>query len=80
MNNLRKTEGLLVEEMEKNQKLMEEHDAFSLTIDDLTNKYDSLSFDFESLSAELLNRNQELESLKDSHNTLAKQKASLFAE
>ena len=35
-NNLRKTEGLLVEEMEKNQKLIEEQDAFSSTIDDLT--------------------------------------------
>ena len=62
--NLSKTEGLLVEEMEKNQKLMEEHDAFSSTIDDLSNKYDYLSVNFESLSNEFLNRNQELESLK----------------
>ena len=78
--NLRKTEGLLVEEMEKNQKLIEEQDAFSSTIDDLTNRYDSLTVDYESLSDELLNRNQELESLKESHNVLAKEKASLFAE
>ena len=42
-NNLRKTEGLLVKEMEKNQKLIKEQDAFSSTIDDLTNRYDSLS-------------------------------------
>ena len=31
-----KTEGLLVEEMEKNQKLIEEQDAFSSSIDNLT--------------------------------------------
>nr|XP_020188108.1 rRNA biogenesis protein RRP36-like [Aegilops tauschii subsp. strangulata] len=47
--NLRKTEGLLVEEMEKNQKLIEEQDAFSSTIEDLTNRYDSLAVDYESL-------------------------------
>ena len=69
--NLRKTEGLLVEEMEKNQKLIEEHDAFSSTIDDLSNRYDSLIVDYESLSDEILNMNQELESLKESHNMLA---------
>ena len=79
-NNLRKTEGLLVEEVEKNQKLIEEHDAFSPTIDDLSNRYDSLIDDYESLSDELLNRNQEIESLKESHNMLTKEKASLFAE
>ena len=47
--NLKKTEGLLVEEMEKNQKLIEEQDAFSSTIDDLTNRYDSLTVDYETL-------------------------------
>ena len=57
--NLRKTEGLLVEEMKKNQKLIEEQDAFSPTIDDLTIQYDSLSVDYEGLANELLNRNQE---------------------
>jgi hypothetical protein len=66
--------------MEKNQKLIEEHDAFSSTIDDLSNRYDSLTVDYESLSDELLNRNQEIESLKESHNVLAKEKASLFTE
>jgi hypothetical protein len=34
--NLRKTEGLLVEEMKKNQVLTEKHDAFSSTFDDLS--------------------------------------------
>ena len=43
--NLSKTEGLLVKEMEKNQKLMEEHGVFSSTINDPSNKYDSLSVD-----------------------------------
>ena len=78
--NLRKTEGLLVEEMEKNQKLIDEQDAFSSTIDDLTNRYDSLKVDYESLSDELLNRNQERMSLKESHNELVLEKASLFAK
>ena len=54
--NLRKTEGLLVEEMEKNQELIKEHDAFSSTIDDLSNRYDSLTVDYESLSYELLKK------------------------
>jgi hypothetical protein len=78
--NLRKTEGLLVEEMEKNQKLIKEQDAFSSTIDDLTNRYDSLTVDYESLLDELLNKNQEIVSLKESHNELALEKSSLFAE
>jgi hypothetical protein len=78
--NLRKTEGLLVEEMEKNQKLIEEQDTFASTIDHLTIRYDSLSADYEGLSNELLNRNQELVSLKESHNELVLEKASLFAE
>ena len=76
--NVRKTEGLLVEEMEKNQKLMEEHDAFSSTIDDLSNKYDSLSVNFESSFDEFLNRNQELQSLKEYQKALVKEKFSLF--
>ena len=70
--NLRKTEGLLVEEMEKNQKLMEEHDAFSSNIDDLSNKYDSLSISFESLSDEFLKSNQKFKYQKESHNALVK--------
>ena len=78
--NLRKPEGLLVEEMEKNQKLIEEQDAFSSTIDDLTNRYDSFTVDYKSLSYELLNGNQELVSLKESHNKPVLEKASLFAE
>ena len=53
---------------------------FSSTTGDLSNRYDSLTVDCESLSDELLNRNQELESLKKSNNVLAKEKASLFTE
>ena len=63
--------------MEKNQQLIKEHDVFSSTSDDLSNRYDSLSVDYGSLSNEILNRNQELESLKVSYNVLAKGKASL---
>jgi hypothetical protein len=66
--------------MEKNQELIEEHEALSLTLDDISNHYNSLAVDFESLSDEILNRNQELESLKDSYAVLAKEKASLFSE
>ena len=79
-NNLRKTEGLLVEELKNNQELIEKHDAFSSTIDDLSHLYDSLTVDYESLSDELLNMNQELESLKEYHNVLAKENASFFAK
>ena len=49
-SNLRKTNGLLVDEMEKNQKFIEKHDAFSSTIDDLSYIYDSLTSYYEGLS------------------------------
>src|SRR6266566_2268459 len=49
--NLRKTEGFLVEEMKKNQDLIEKHSAFSSTIEDLLNRnqerYDCLTVDVE---------------------------------
>jgi len=78
--NLRKIEGLLLKEMEKNRKLNEERDAFSSTIEYLTNRYDSLTVDYESLSDELLNMNQEPVSLKEPHNELVLEKASLFTK
>ena len=71
---------MLVVQMEKNQKLIEEHDSFSSTITDFSNQYDHHIVDYGSLSHEIINMNQELESLKESHNMLAKEKASLFAE
>ena len=52
---------------------------FSSTIDDFSNRYDSLIVDYKSLSDELLNRNQELESLKEAHSELVKENSSLFA-
>ena len=66
--------------MAKNQDLIEEHDVLSSTVDELSNQDNSLAIDFEELSDELLNRNQELESLKESHKVLAKEKSSLFAK
>jgi hypothetical protein len=66
--------------MEKNQELTEEHEALSSTLDDLSNCYNYPSVDYESLRDDLLSRKQELESLKDSYDKLAKEKASLFAE
>jgi hypothetical protein len=58
--NLKKLEGLLVEEMEKNQELIEEHEALFSTLNDLSNRYNSLLVDYVSLLDDLLSRNQEL--------------------
>ena len=77
---IRKTEGLLVEEMKKNQVLAEEHTALSSTFEDLSIRYDSISIDFEKLSNDYLKRDQELESLKESYDDLKKENTSLFAE
>ena len=61
---LRKSDGLLVEEMEKNQMLAEEHAALSSTFEDLSIRHDSLSVDYEWFSKDFLKRNQEFESPK----------------
>lgn len=60
---LRKSEGLLVEEMEKNQSLIEEHSSLESRMEELSNRHDFLSADHARLTYDYLKRKQELESL-----------------
>ena len=53
---LRKTENLLVEEMEKNQMLTNEHSALLAKFEDLSSRHDFLSDDHERLNYDFLKR------------------------
>ena len=48
--NLRKSKGLLVEEAEKNQSLTEEHCSLTPQMEELINRHDFLSADYERLT------------------------------
>ena len=67
---LRKSEGLLVVEIEKNLSLNEEHSTLKSRMDELSTRHDSLLADHESLTYDYLKRNQELESLREAHDDL----------
>nr|XP_040258676.1 uncharacterized protein LOC120975981 [Aegilops tauschii subsp. strangulata] len=54
---LKKSEGLLVEEMEKNQLLTEDHSALKSRMEELINRHDFLSADHERLTYNYLKRN-----------------------
>jgi hypothetical protein len=64
---LRKYEGLLVEEMEKNQSLAEKHSALKSRMEELSNHHDFLLVNQERLTYDYLKRKQELESLREAH-------------
>jgi hypothetical protein len=53
---LRKSEGLLVEEMEKNQSLTEEYSALQSQMEELSNRHDFISADHERLTYDYLKR------------------------
>ena len=55
---LRKSEGLLVEEMEKNQLLTEEHSPLMSRMEEVSNRHDFLSADHERLTYDYLKRKQ----------------------
>ena len=61
---LRKSEGLLVEEMEKNQSLTEDHFTLLSQMEELSNRPDFLSADHERLTYDYLKRKQEHEALR----------------
>jgi hypothetical protein len=74
---LRKSEGLLVEEMEKNQSLTKEYSALESRMKELSNRHDFLLADHERLTYNYLKRKQELESLREAHDDLIRENSLL---
>jgi hypothetical protein len=74
---LRKSEGLLVEEMEKNQSLTEEYSTLEARLNELMDRHEFLSADHERLTYEPLKRKQELMSLREAHDDLIKENSLL---
>ncbi len=74
---LRKTEGLLVEEMEKNQSLTEEYSTLESRMKELSDRHDFLSADHERLTYDYLKRKQDLESLRVAHDDLIRENSLL---
>ena len=74
---LRKSEGLLVEEMEKNQSLTEEYSTLKSRMDELSTRHDFLSADHERLTYDYLKRKQELEALREAHEDLVRENSLL---
>ena len=74
---LRKSEGLLVEEMEKNQSLTEEYSTLKSRMDELSTRHDFLSADHERLTYDYLKRKQELEALREAHEDLIRENSLL---
>jgi hypothetical protein len=73
LEKIEKTKGLLVEEMEKNQSLTEEHITLESQMEELTSHHDFLLADHEKLTYEYLKRKQELESPREAHDDLIRE-------
>src|SRR3954469_13688389 len=79
-NSLNKSDDLLIEEMEKSQKLSEESSILQSKFDDLFSRHETLLTDHEKLTHEFLMRKQELEEVRMSHEDLKKENISLLAQ
>src|SRR3954469_5157447 len=79
-NSLNKSEDLLVEEMEKSQKLTDESKILQSKFDDLFSRHETLLKDHEKLAHEFLMRKKELEEVRISHEDLKKENVSLLAQ
>jgi len=64
---IKKSEELLIEEIEKGQTLTNEHSALKEKYDELSTRHDLLSVDYEKLTYEFLQRKMALEKLKEAH-------------
>ena len=76
---IKKSEGFLIDEMEKNQTLTNEHSALKEKYEELSTRHDLLSADYEKLTYEFLQRKMALEMLKVSHEQLENINLSLMA-
>src|SRR3954471_16029427 len=64
---IKKSETLLIDEIEKSQTLTNEHAALKEKFEELSSRHDLLSVDYEKLTYELLQRKMALERLKEAH-------------
>ena len=64
---IKKSEILLIDEMEKGQTLTNEHEALKEKFEELSTRHDLLSVDYEKLTYEFLQRKMALEKLKEAH-------------
>src|SRR3954466_5479884 len=79
-NSLNKSDDLLVEEMEKSQKLTGESKVLQSKFDDLFSRHETLLTDHENIAHEFLMRKQELKEVRMSHEDLKKENISLLAQ
>src|SRR4051795_8510109 len=67
---IKKSETLLIDEIEKGQTLTNEHAALKEKYDELSSRHDLLSVDYEKLTYEFLQRKMALEKLREAHEEL----------
>ena len=77
---LDKSDDLLDEEMNRSQSLIEDIKNLQVKYDELLSHHDTLSSDHEKLSYEYLQRKQELEKLRASHDDFQTENDSLLTQ
>src|ERR1043165_750397 len=79
-NTIKKSEVLLIDEIEKSQTLTNEHEALKLKFDELQSRHNLLSAGHEKLTYEFLQRKVALENLKVAHEELESINLTLMAQ
>ena len=77
---IKKSEVLLIDDIEKGQTLTNEHEALKLKFEELQSRHDLLSADHEKLNYEFLQMKVALENLKEAHEELENVNLSLMAQ
>ena len=77
---IKKSEGFLIDEMEKNQIFTNEQAALKEKFEELSTRHDLLSADHEKLTYEFLQSKMALEKLKEAHEKLENINLSLMAQ
>src|SRR3954471_19185399 len=77
---IKKSEVLLIDEIEKGQTLTNEHEALKLKFEELQSRHDLLSADHEKLIYEFLQRKVALKNLKEAHEELESKNLTLMAQ
>src|SRR3954471_14169538 len=77
---IKKSEVLLIDEIEKGQTLTNEHEALKLKFEELQSRHDLVSADHENLTYEFLQRKVALENLKEAHEELESKNLTLMAQ
>src|SRR4051812_8374737 len=77
---IKKSETLLIDEIEKGQTVTNEHAALKEKFEELSSLHDLLSVDYEKLTYEFLQRKMALKKLKEAHEELENVNLSLTAQ